>query len=117
MPKKSIPTNLLEQATNMKDVLSHMDPTLSLGKTNVTALIKDIDTLRGIESDLVSIENQLKTVRDQRDVLQKSLWQMVKSGRSAIKGIYGDDSLEYALVGGTRMSARKSPRRTAPPLE
>ena len=116
MTKKFIPTDLLEQATNMQDVLSRMDPKLSFGKTNLAALSKDIGTLRGIEADLVSMENQMKTLRDQRDLQQQALWDMVKGGRSAIKGIYGDDSLEYELVGGTRRSDRKSSRRTAPPV-
>ncbi len=35
----------------------------------------------------------------------------VKRVRSAVKGIYGDDSSEYEMVGGTRKSERKRPVR------
>jgi hypothetical protein len=115
--KRFIPGNLLEQAAKIQDVLSRIDPKLALGNISLPALIKDIDTLRGIEADLVGMENQMTTLRDQRDVLQKAAWDKVKGARAVIKVIYGDDSLEYELVGGTRRSDRKSSRRTAPPLE
>jgi hypothetical protein len=38
----------------------------------------------------------------------------VKRVRSAIKGVYGDDSTQYEMVGGTRMSERKPRTRKRP---
>jgi hypothetical protein len=37
--------------------------------------------------------------------------------RSVIKGISGPDSSEYEMVGGTRKSERKKPKRKDKPVE
>jgi hypothetical protein len=42
---------------------------------------------------------------------QQSTWDKLKPVRSTVKGLYGDDSSQYELVGGTRMSDRKTARR------
>jgi hypothetical protein len=39
----------------------------------------------------------------------------MKRVRAGVKANYGDDSQQYEMVGGTRMSERKTPRRTATP--
>jgi hypothetical protein len=90
---------------------------MTLGSLNLTALITDIQGLRGIHADLVSMENQLTALRDQRDMLEQSTWDKVKGVRSMVKVIYGDDSLEYELMGGKRRSDRKPARRTPPSVE
>jgi len=117
MPKHFIPTDLLEQAASVQDAWARIDSGLAIGSLNMSALLTDIDGLRAVESDLVSLENQLVALRNQREALQKSTWDKVKRVRSAVKGIYGDDAPEYELVGGTRMSDRKTPRRTPPPIQ
>jgi hypothetical protein len=117
MAKRIFPTDLLEQATSIQDAWSRIDSKLTLGTLNLTTLISDIDSLRGVERDLVSLENQMVALRNQRDDLQQSTWDKIKRVRAAVKGIYGDDSSQYELVGGTRLSDRRSPRRTPVPAE
>lgn len=46
-------------------------------------------------------------MRNQRDALIAMTWDQVKRVRTGVKGIYGDDSSEYEMVGGTRLSDRK----------
>ena len=111
MAKKFIPRNLPEQAASIKDAWSRIDPKMTLGNVSLSSLMTDIEALRAIEADLVSMENQLTALRDQRNVLQQATWDKVKGVRSMAKVIYGDDSLEYELMGGTRRSERKSARR------
>jgi hypothetical protein len=41
------------------------------------------------------------------------IWDRIKRVRATVKGAYGDDSSEYELVGGTRMSERRQPARRA----
>ena len=113
MSKKFIPSDLLDQAATIQDAWSRINSTMTLGDLNLTALIKDIQTLRGVELDLVSLENQLVALRNQRGELRESTWEKLKRVRAAIRGIYGDDSSEYDLVGGTSMSEKK-PRRRSP---
>jgi hypothetical protein len=40
-----------------------------------------------------------------------ALWDCVKRLRATVKGVYSDDSSEYDLVGGTRLSDRKRTAR------
>ena len=61
-------------------------------------------------------EDQLTNLRNQRDTINQSLWDKVKRARAGVKANYGDDSSQYEMVGGTRLSERKSARRrTAEP--
>jgi hypothetical protein len=39
------------------------------------------------------------------------VWDKVKRVRAGVKSIYGDDSSEWEMIGGTRLSERKSPTR------
>lgn len=40
------------------------------------------------------------------------LWESIKRMRTSIKGLYGDDSSEYKLVGGTRRNEyKRTPRK------
>jgi hypothetical protein len=41
------------------------------------------------------------------------VWEKVKRVRAGVKGNYGDGSSQYEMVGGTRLSERKSPKRKA----
>ena len=112
MAKKYFPVDLPQRAAGIQDAWSRIDAKMTLGKVSLTNLATDISTLRGIESDMVALENQMTALRDQRRMVQQATWDKLKSARSMIKVIYGDDSMEYELMGGTRRSARKSARRT-----
>jgi hypothetical protein len=39
------------------------------------------------------------------------MWDKVKRVRAGVKANYGDDSSQYEMVGGTRLSERKPPTR------
>jgi hypothetical protein len=41
------------------------------------------------------------------------MWDAVKRTRATVKGTNGDDSTEYKLIGGTRMSERRRSVRRA----
>jgi hypothetical protein len=45
--------------------------------------------------------------RNQREQLYIAIWDKVKRVHSSVRGIYGDDSTQYELVGGKRLSDRK----------
>jgi len=67
-----------------------------------------------IQSQMNSLEAQLTNLRDQRDDLNAVIWGEVKRVRTGVKGQYGDDSPQYEMVGGTRLSERKPvPRKKA----
>jgi len=54
-------------------------------------------------------------LRARRDDKVRKLNELVTRFRSSIRGAYGPDSPLYQQAGGTRLSARKSPKRPAEP--
>lgn len=63
---------------------------------------------------ITGVETQLLDLRNKRDALNLGMWDKVKRIRSGVKSIYGDDSSQFEMVGGTRLSDRKTPTRRAP---
>jgi hypothetical protein len=117
MPSKPYPPDVLDQAFKVSDAWSKIDDQMILGPLNGEALTDELKRAHNIHSQLISLANQLKELRLQRDAVNQSVWDRVKRMRAAIKGVYGDDSAQYKLIGGTRMSERKSPKRKIAPRE
>jgi len=118
MAGKKFPADVLEQALNMQDAWSKIDEQLMVGNMNIAALVMDIKNIRTAEASVLSLENDLTNVRNTRDALYEVAWDKVRRMRAAIKAIYGFDSPQYELVGGTRTSDRKTARSASPtPVE
>jgi hypothetical protein len=64
---------------------------------------------------ILPLQNELSSLRHERDLACIGVWDKVKRARSGIKCLYGDDSTEYEMAGGTRRSERKKPRRKISP--
>jgi hypothetical protein len=60
-----------------------------------------------IEAQLREAELKLSALRNERDALYLSLWDKVKRIYEGVKANYGDDSMQYEMVGRTRASKRK----------
>ena len=112
MGKKLYPSNVLKEAIGVQVAWKHIDEELALGGMNIAGLAADIEEIRKTQPELVSLEHQLMQVRNRRDGLYLAAWDKVKRVRASVKGMYGDDSSEYELVGGTRRSDRKRARKT-----
>jgi hypothetical protein len=117
MSKRIFPSDLVEQALSIQDAWNRIDDQMTFHNLGIAQLVMDINNLRQAEADLLGLENQLTDVRNRRLALQQSTWDKIKRIRAGIKAYFGDDSPQYELVGGTRLSERKSPRRTAVPAE
>ena len=48
---------------------------------------------------------------DEKRATRRALRALMKRARAWVQGVYGDDSREFAAVGGTRLSERKRPVR------
>lgn len=112
MGKKLYPTNVLKQAIGIQEAWKLIDEELAFGSLNIEGLATFIEDIDQTRHDLALLEKQLTEVRNRRDALYLSAWDQIKRVRAGVKGIYGDDSSEYEVVGGTRRSDRKTPRRT-----
>ena len=117
MSKKLFPTDILSQAIEVQAAWSQIDEGLAFGQLNMSALVMDMNGLRNIEHSLATLETQLTEMRNQRDALSQSSWDKVKRVRAGVKATFGDDSSQYEMIGGTRLSDRKSMRRTATPVQ
>lgn len=111
MTKKPYPSDTLAQAISVQEAWGRIDEGLAFGNLNISGLVTDINQIRQTEHILADLENQLTDMRNRRDALYQSTWDKVKRVRSSIKGIFGDDSSQYEMVGGTRLSERKTPTR------
>jgi hypothetical protein len=112
MPSKPYPPDVLKQAQDVAGGLNQMGTAApTLGTLTPATLAADVTAAIALEAEMVKLEAQLTDKRNQRDALYCQLWDKVKRVRSGVKGIYGDDSSQYEMVGGTRVSERKTPTR------
>lgn len=112
MPKKLYPTDTLEQARNILVAWNLIDPTLKIGILTHEAIDSDLATVEALHKKILRLDKELSSLRYERDMACIGIWDKVKRARAGIKGVYGDDSMEYEKAGGTRRSERKKPRRS-----
>ena len=117
MSKPRFPTDVLEQARSVQEGWGQIDENLTFGSLNLGELVTGINQIRSVENNLERLEKQLTEMRNQRDSLYQTTWDRVKRARASIKGLFGDDSTQYELVGGTRLSDRKTVRKSPLPVE
>ncbi len=113
MASKAYPPDVMKQAQDVLSAWNQIGATVTVGALTPALLTTDITAATTLESDMAKLEAQLTDKRNQRDAIYTQIWDKVKRVRNGIKGIYGDDSSQYEMVGGTRTSERKSPARRA----
>jgi len=113
MTRKPYPTDILSQAIEVQVAWSEIDEGMTFGKLDMGGLGTDINHLRTIEQSLTVLETQLTEMRNQRHELCQTTWDKVKRVRAGVKSFFGDDSAQYDLIGGTRVSERKAVHRTS----
>ena len=111
MPKKLYPTDVLEQAQSIANAWDQINDEMTFGDLALPALTGELSNAAPLQSQMDALETQLTDLRNQRDALFVSIWDKVKRVRNGVKANYGDDSSQYEMVGGTRLSERKSPTR------
>jgi len=116
MTKRLYPTDIHNQAKSVLDAWGQFDDNLTFGKLNLGTFTMAVNQGRTIDQSMTNLENQLTNMRNQRDAANAGLWDQVKRVRAGVKATFGDDSSQYEMVGGTRMSERKSAARKTPAL-
>ena len=115
MGKKLYPTDTLKQAQTIVTVWDHLGTVPLIGAQGYENLRANLDNVEELIDKIGRLEKELLSLRNERDAACSEIWDQVKRARAGIKGIYGDDSSEYQLAGGTRLSDRKRPRRKVTP--
>lgn len=109
MLTRSVP-KLLQEAKEVKEALEKIGDDLpdaisvAALEARITALEAKVSELDGLNAD------RTRVVNEKGDMAEDLSDQLVRT-RSGIKGLYGNDSSEYEMVGGTRASERKKPKR------
>ena len=82
----------------------------SAGEANFYAAYpaQSADCVDETEATIARLETELAHARNQRVDRRFDLWQIVKQVRLAARVFYGEQSSEYELFGGTRLSEQKS---------
>jgi len=107
MSNKKYPIDILKQTQTVIEAWKRVDPAFKVGELTPDQLSAGITKVGPILTEIDSLEARLTDLRNQRDDVYNSFWVSLKRVRSAIKGIYGDDSSQYEMVGGKRLSDRK----------
>ena len=116
MSNQSYPRDIFEQGHNILAAWRSIDPALKVGTLAAEALETDLNQIASNTALLNRLEAQFAEARNEREALGQAVWDKVKRLRRGVQAIYGDDSSQYDIVGGTRVSDRKSPtRKVAPP--
>jgi len=115
MSSRKFPTDILTQAIEAQAAWGEIDEGMTFGTLNIGALVMDVNRIRTIEGSLATLEAQFTEMRDQRDDLCEAAWDKVKRVRAGVKATFGDDSTQYNMIGGTRISDRKTVRKSPLP--
>jgi len=107
MASKSYPADVLVQAAEVLAACKQIDPTMKAGMITQATFADELAQTQALQAQLHALELQMTDLRNKRDQQLIHMWDVVKRARSTVKGTSGDDSSEYELVGGTRVSERK----------
>jgi hypothetical protein len=111
MAPKGYPTDILAQTNDVLAACRQIDPDMKTGALTQADFADELARMQAIQSQIQALELQLTDLRIKRDERLAGMWDTVKRVRATVKGTYGDDSSEYELVGGTRLSQRRRPAR------
>ena len=111
MSNKNYPPDVAEQGRAVLEAWKEIDPELSLGGMTLADLEASMDRVSETYARLDSLDAQITELRNQRDAAGEDLWDRVKRVRTGVKAVFGDNSSEYEVIGGTRMGDRKLGRR------
>jgi len=115
MIAKNYPSDVLEQANTVLTAINQIGKEISFGDVNHAMLTADVTQIGPVMSQIIQLETQLTDVRNQRDAISQNIWDKIKRIRLGVKANYGDDSSQYEMVGGIRLSDRKPRSRKAVP--
>jgi len=113
MPNKPFPSDVISQAQDVLAGWAQIGASVVFGTLTSALLTTDVNGYAPLDAEINKLEKQLADKRNQRDLLCAGIWDKVKRARASVRGIYGDDSTQYELVGGTRLSDRKPRTRKA----
>jgi hypothetical protein len=116
MRRKLYPINTLARAKHVGAAWELIGPTITFANFTNRVFHNEITQVEAIELKIRNAEIQLAALRNERDSIYMSLWDKVKRMYAGVNAAYGDDSVQYEMVGRTRSSKRKrrAPKSVSP---
>ena len=108
---KPYPADITAQAQTVLDKWKQINPSLTIGDLTPEMLQANLTKSLPIQSRITVLKTELTDQQNQRDAVYSEIWEQIKRVRNGIKGIYGDNSSQYEMIGGIRKSERKRPIR------
>ena len=114
---KLYPADIVKQTQAVIEAWKNINPNFKAGDLTPDKLAATLAQVDPILAQMNTLNAQMTDQRNKRDDVYSTLWQYLKTVRTSIKGQYGDNSSQYEMVGGTRISERKPGGRKpkAPP--
>jgi hypothetical protein len=109
------PVDVVSQMNAVLEAWKKIDPNGQFGDLTQAKMAADLGQNEPLLTEIGALDAELTRARNKRDTLYATMWDEVKRVRNSVKGIYGDDSIEYEMVGGTRKSDRKPVSRKITP--
>jgi cell division septum initiation protein DivIVA len=109
MVTKSIP-KLLQEANEVKQALEKLSEGVPAG-ISASEMGDRIAALEDVINQLNALNAEKTRLVDSKADVAQRVSDYIVQVRATIKGILGADSYEYGMVGGTRLSERKRPKR------
>jgi hypothetical protein len=113
MPNKPYPKDITKQAQTVLDKWKQISASLTLGDLTQAALEANVNKAASLASRMTALKTELTDLQNQHEATCTDIWDQVKRVRNGVKGIYGDNSSQYEMIGGIRKSERKRPVRKA----
>ena len=108
MPGTTFPKDVIKQAEDVEQAIQQINPGFKVGDdVSLAALQKAIGLADANRSKISSLQAQLTDELNQRVTVNAALWDVIKRMRGGVKSAYGDNSSQYEMVGGTRLSEKK----------
>jgi hypothetical protein len=114
MPGVNYPNDALQQAKNAIQVMKSIDPSFQVGGASLAGLEKAVNLALANQDQITTLKSQMTDLRNQNDALTADAWDLLKRLRAGVKAAYGDNSSQYEMMGGTRLSERKKAVKKTP---
>ena len=114
MPGVNYPNDALQQAKDAIQIMKGIDPSFQVGGASLAELEKAVNLALANQDKITTLKSQMTDLRNQNGALTADVWDLLKRLRAGVKAAYGDDSSQYEMMGGTRLSERKKAVKKAP---
>lgn len=104
---KPYPTDILSKLRSSIENWKAIDATLKFGDLTLDEMQSVLERGQALRDQIQALELQLTDLRNQRDEAYSLGWKYIIRLRNQIKGIYGDDSTEYEIMGMKRRGKYK----------